>query len=84
MQEAIKLVTDLNEEFYETTKQTEWTPFAFDTDGTEWRITFLGFPVFSTTADIVEMDQTLKNNIMAQVILMINDLKVFDEERDRS
>lgn len=84
MTEAIKLVADLNEEFYEATKTTEWTPFAFDTDGTEWRITFLGFPVFSTAADMVQIDQTLKNNIMVQVALMINDLKVFDEERDRS
>lgn len=84
MTEAIKLVRELNEEFHEATKATEWTPFEFDTDGTEWRITFLGFPVFSTTADYVKMDQTLKNNIMVQVALMINDLKVFDEERNRS
>jgi hypothetical protein len=83
MTEAIQLVTDLNEEFYEITNQTEWTPFAFDTDGTEWRITFLGFPVFSTAADIVDMDETLRNNIMVQVMLMINDLHQFDKQRKK-
>jgi hypothetical protein len=83
MTEAIQLVTDLNEEFYEITNQTEWTPFAFDTDGTEWRITFLGFPVFSTAADIVDLDETLRNNIMVQVMLMINDLHQFDKQRKK-
>lgn len=86
MKQAIRLVEDLNNEFYLKTNNTEWIPFSFDTDGTEHRIMFLGYPVFSTAADYIneEEGQTLKNNIMVQVAAMINDLKVFDENRDKS
>jgi hypothetical protein len=84
MQEATLLVSYLNTEFYEKTDNTEWTPFAFDTDGTDYRITFLGFPVFSTAADYVKMDQTLKEVIMAEVELMMKDLKQWDKERHKS
>ena len=87
MKEAIQLIADLNEEFYEITKTTEWTPFAFDTDGTEWRIIFLGFPIFSSVVDGYieeETGKTLKDVIMVYAVLMINDLHQFDKQRDRT
>jgi len=84
MQKVIQLVSDLNEEFYDITKNTEWTPFDFNTNGMDYMVIFMGISVFSSSSDVIAMDQTLKDIIMVEAVLMINDLHQFNKQRDRS
>lgn len=79
MQNAIQLVIELNNDFYEKTKNFEWTPFSFDTDGTEYRIMFLGFPVFSSAADRIEEEagQTLKDFVRQSASEMMYEISAF-------
>jgi len=84
--EAIQLVTDLNAEFYEKTDNTEWYPFEFDTNGTEYRIMFLGTPMFSSAAECLEtmMGKTLRDVVLSEMNKVMKDLDIFNRNRDRS
>jgi hypothetical protein len=86
MQNAIQLVTDLNNEFYEETENDEWYPFEFDTDGTEYRIMFLGTPLFSSAADYVDTraGKTLRDVILKEMDKVMKDLDLFNRNRSRT
>jgi len=79
MKEVIQLVTDLNSEFYEKTHNAEWIPFDFNTDGTEYRIMFLGSSVFSSASDSLnkEKNQTLENFVRIKVSEMMDEIDTF-------
>ena len=76
MKEAIEIVHGLNADFWERTDNDEFFPAKLETDGGEYAVLFLGWPVFQSGNDSLDEDsgQTLEQFIMAGVNNMIDDI----------
>lgn len=78
--EAVMLIEGLNDDFYKKTDETEWIPFSIETDGLEYVINFLGFPIYSTARDTLDEDakQTLRSFVLTEVEKMLNKVSKFN------
>jgi hypothetical protein len=82
MQDAMQIIIQLNNDFYERTKNSKWTPFSLETDGSEYRIMFLGFPIFSSAADRIteeagETGEALEDFVKQSASEMMYEISMF-------
>ena len=75
MIDAIKLVEELNYEFYEISGNEEWCPFTLKTTGIGYVILFCSWPVFQSENDSLEDGITELQHVMKQANLMIDQLE---------
>lgn len=76
MSEAELIVAEINEKFYEETKNDEFYPATIESTGNEYAVLFLGFPVYQSGNDMLDEDtnQTLEEFVMDGVRDLLADV----------
>jgi hypothetical protein len=71
-----RIVSRLNEDFYERTGNEEFYPATIESVGSDYSVLFLGFPVYQSCNDSLDEDtnQTLEEFVMVGVNDLIDDI----------